>query len=117
MAHPPVSVDEYLANLSDEKRVALGKLRKAIRAAAPDADECISYQMPAFRQGKMLVSFGAGAKHCALYLMSTTVVPGLEKELKDYDVSKGTVRFSPDRPLPATLVRKLVKARLKEIGD
>ncbi|HJS47153.1 MAG TPA: DUF1801 domain-containing protein [Gemmatimonadales bacterium] len=108
------AVDAYLAGLGDPQRTALEGLRKAIRAAAPLAEECISYQLPAFRYHGVLVGFGAAANHCALYLMSGTVVAAHRAELADYDVSKGTVRFDPARPLPAALVRRLVKARIAE---
>jgi uncharacterized protein YdhG (YjbR/CyaY superfamily) len=111
------TIDEYLAALSADKRAALEKLRKAIQAAAPKAEECISYQLPAFRlDGKMLVAFGATANHCAFYLMSSSTVAARQNDLKDYDTSKGTIRFPPDHPLPSTLVRKLVKARIAENG-
>jgi uncharacterized protein YdhG (YjbR/CyaY superfamily) len=108
------TVDEYLAALSDDKRAALEKLRKTIRAAAPNAEECISYQLPAFRLNGMLVAFGATANHCAFYLMSSSTLAAHKDELKDYDTSKGTIRFQPDNPLPTALVRKLVKARIAE---
>lgn len=108
------SIDEYLARVSDEQRAALEKLRQTIRAAAPKAEECISYSLPAFRLNGVLVGFGATANHCALYPMSGTVVETYEKELARFDTSKGTIRFQPDRPLPAALVRKLVKARIAE---
>ena len=115
MARKPQTIDEYLAALSADKRTALQKLRKIIRAAAPKAEECISYQLAAFRlAGRMLVAFGATANHCAFYLMSGSTVAAHQDELKDYDTSKGTIRFQPDQPLPAALVRKLVKARIAE---
>jgi len=114
MATKPSTIDEYLAALSDDKRAALEKLRKAIRAAAPDAEECISYQLPAFRHNGVLVAFGATANHCAFYLMSASTVEAHKGELKDYDTSKGTIRFQADKPLPVALVRKLVKARVAE---
>jgi uncharacterized protein YdhG (YjbR/CyaY superfamily) len=99
----------------EDKRTALQKLRKAIKAAAPKAEECISYQIPAFRlNGKFLVAYGAGANHCAFYPGS--VVQALKEELKGYDTSKGTVRFPADKPLPFALVRKLVKLRIEEKG-
>ena len=105
------AIDRYLAALSSDKRAALERLRRAIRAAAPGAEECISYQLPAFRlDGKVLVWFGAGANHCAFY--PGAVVEAYKAELEDYDTSKGTIRFQPDNPLPAGLVRKLVKARI-----
>ena len=108
------SIDEYLAALSDDQRAALEKLRKTIRAAAPKAEECISYQLPAFRLNGMLVAFGATANHCAFYPMSSSTVETHKDELKDYETSKGAIRFQPDEPLPAALVRKLVKARIAE---
>ena len=115
MAGKPRSIDEYLAGVSDEQRVALEKLRKTIHAAAPGAEECISYQLPAFRlDGRPLVAFGAGRSHCALYPMSAATIDSHREELQAYQTSKGTIRFDPGRPLPAALVRKLVKARIAE---
>jgi uncharacterized protein YdhG (YjbR/CyaY superfamily) len=114
MAAKPTTIDEYLAALSDDKRAALEKLRKIIRAAAPKAEECISYQLAAFRQDGMLVAFGATANHCSFYLMSSSTLEAHKDEIKDYDISKGTIRFQADKPLPVALVRKLVKARLAE---
>jgi uncharacterized protein YdhG (YjbR/CyaY superfamily) len=111
MAAKPKTIDDYLAALSDDKRTALERLRKIIRAAVPNAEECISYRLPAFRlDGKCFVWFGAVANHCAIY----GVVGTHREELKGYDTSKGTVRFQADKPLPANLVRKLVKARVAE---
>ena len=113
-AKPPQTIDEYLAPLSNEKRAALEKLRRAIKSAAPRAEECISYGIPAFRLGgRMLVAFGAAAKHCAFYAGSFPV-KAHKDELKAYDTSKGTIRFQADSPMPATLVRKLVKTRIAE---
>jgi uncharacterized protein YdhG (YjbR/CyaY superfamily) len=105
----PKTIDEYLAALSDDKRAALERVREIIRAAAPRAEECISYQIPAFRlDGKCLIWFGAAANHCAIY-----GVEGVDDELKDYDTSgRGTLRFQADKPLPATLIKKIVKARI-----
>ena len=114
----PKTIDEYLAALSGDKRAALEKLRKTIRAAAPKAEECISYQLAAFRlNGKMLVALGATANHCAFYPMSSSTVEAHKEELKGYEISKGTIRFQADKPLPAALVRKLVKARIAENED
>lgn len=114
MAKKPATIDEYLASLSDDKRAALQQLRMTIRAAAPKAEECISYSVPAFRLNGMLVGFSAASKHCSFFLMSGTTVEAHKALLQDYDTSKGTIRFSPDKPLPAALVRKLVKARIAE---
>ena len=109
------TVDAYLAALSDDKRAALEKVRKAIKAAAPGAEECVSYGLPAFRlNGRVLVAFGATTKHCAFYPMSSSTVDAHKDELTGYETSKGTVRFQADHPLPAALVRKLVKARVAE---
>jgi len=110
----PQTIDEYLALVSDDKRAALEKLRQTIKSAAPKAEECISYQMPAFRHnGKVVMWFGATAKHCAFYPGASPIAQHAAA-LARYSTSKGTIRFSPDDPLPATLVRKLVKSRLAE---
>jgi len=117
MRGKPKTIDDYLAPLSKDKRAALQKLRTAIKAAAPRAEECITYRLPAFRlDGKMLVAFGARSNHCAFYPMSGTTVEAHKADLKDYQTSKGTIRFQPKDPLPAALVRKLVKARIAENG-
>lgn len=110
-ADKPKTPDEYLAAVSDDKRAALETLRKTIKAAVPEAEECISYQLPAFRlSGKLLAAYGAAANHCAFY--PGAVVEAHKEELKDYDTSKGTIRFPANRPLPPALVRKLVKLRV-----
>jgi len=114
MSDKPQTIDEYLAPLSKEKRAALEKLRRAIKSAAPKAEECISYQIPAFRLGgRLLVAFGAAANHCAFY-PGAFPVEAHKAELEAYETSKGTIRFRADRPLPTTLVRKLVKTRIAE---
>ncbi len=111
----PRTIDEYLARVSDDQRAALEKLRQTIRAAAPKAEECISYGLAAFRlNGRPLVALGATANHCAFYLMSGVTVEAYRDKLKDFDTSKGTIRFPANKPLPATLVRTLVKARIAE---
>jgi len=108
------TIDGYLAALTPEKRAALQGLRRAIRAAAPKAQECISYGVPAFRlEGRFLVAFGAAAKHCSFFPGSFPIEVH-KKALKNYDLSKGTIRFPAGKPLPAGLVRKLVKARIVE---
>jgi uncharacterized protein YdhG (YjbR/CyaY superfamily) len=110
----PKSHDNYLAALSEDKRAALTKLRKIIRTAAPNAEECISYGICAFRQNGMLVGYGATTKHCAFFLMNGSTVENHKEELAEYDTSNGIIRFQPNKPLPATLVRKLVKSRIAE---
>jgi uncharacterized protein YdhG (YjbR/CyaY superfamily) len=105
------TIDEYLAPLPPDKRAALQRLRRQITAAAPGAEECISYGIPAFRlEGRLLVHFGAATKHCAFY--AGAVVEAHKDELDGYDTSKGTIRFQPHAPLPAALVRKLVQAQI-----
>jgi len=110
----PQTIDEYLEPLSNDKRAALEKLRRAIKSAAPKAEECISYQIPGFRLGgRYLVGFGAAANHCAFYA-GAHPIKAHRDELNAYDTSKGTIRFQADRPLPAALVRRLVKTRIAE---
>lgn len=107
--------DDYLAGLPDDKRAVLEQLRQHIRAAAPRAEECISYQLPAFRlDGKVLVLFGATAKHCSFFPGSGTAVEAHRTDLEGYSTSKGTIRFEAGDPLPSTLVRKIVKYRIAE---
>lgn len=114
MKTPVATIDDYLAPLGAQKRAALEKLRRQIRAAAPDAEECISYGIPSFRlDGRLLVSFGAAAKHCAFY-PGAQPIAALAAELAGYDTSKGTIRYDPERALPAPLVRKIVKLRIAE---
>ena len=107
-------IDQYLAQLPEPTRAALEKLRQAIRAAAPTATETISYQLAAFKHEGMLVAFGAAANHCGFYVMSGTVLQGFRDELAEYKTSKGTIRFTPDRPLPSALVKRIVRARIAE---
>src|SRR5215813_8808943 len=110
------SIDEYLMGVSPEQRVALNNLRRTIRAASPRAEECISYQMPAFRlDGRVVAWFGAGARHCAFY--PGGVVDAFRSELNDYETSKGTIRFQPDHPLPAGLVKRLIKTRIARTAE
>ena len=111
----PTSVEDYLAALPQEPRAALEKLRKTIRAAAPEATETISYQMPTFKdQGRFLVSYAAFKDHCSLFPASKAVMEALGEELKPYFSGKATLRFTADKPLPAALVKKIVKTRIKE---
>jgi len=114
MPAKPKTIDDYLARVSATQRAALEKLRRDIKAAAPAAEECISYDIPSYRLGsRLLVSFGAAKNHCAFY-------PGAQpirvhnNELVGYDLAKGTIRFPAEKPLPAGLVKKLVKARIDQ---
>src|SRR6059036_10742 len=113
----PQTIDEYLATAKPDQRRTLAKLRKTIRAIAPKAEECISYGIPAFRlNGRSLVFFGAWANHCALY-PGSSAMKEFRNELRDFQTSKGTLRFSPDNPLLVAWVKKLVKARVAQVDD
>ena len=111
----PASVEDYLAALPEESRAALEKLRKTIKAAAPEATETISYQMPAFKDhGRFLVSYAAFKDHCSLFPASQAVMEALGEELKPYFTGKGTIRFHADKPLTAALVKRIVQVRIEE---
>ena len=111
----PVTIDEYMEDIPQEMRDALEKLRAVIRKAAPQAEEAIGWGMPMFKlKGKNLVGFAAFKEHCSLFPMSTMVMETFKSELASYVTSKGAIRFTPSKPLPASLVRKLVKERIKE---
>jgi uncharacterized protein YdhG (YjbR/CyaY superfamily) len=110
---PAKNVDEYLAGVPKEARASLEKLRKTIKAAAPRATEVISYQMPMYKQNGMVIGFAAFKDHCSIF-PGSAVMDAYREELKRYDTSKGTIRFPANKPLSATLVKKLVRARIKE---
>ena len=110
----PKNIDEYLLDQPEKVRVVLEKLRHTIRQAAPKAEEVISYKMPAFKYHGMLVHFAGFKNHCSLFPASSSLPDELEKELKPFRVSKGTIQFTVEKPLPATLVKKIVKARMKQ---
>jgi uncharacterized protein YdhG (YjbR/CyaY superfamily) len=108
-------VDDYLATVPGEARATLEKLRKIVKATAPMAAEVISYRIPVFKyKGRPLVAFAAFENHCSFYPMSPKVLRAHAAELRGYDLAKGTVRFPADKPLSARLVKKLVKARIRE---
>jgi len=110
------SVDAYLASQPQPVRRVLEVVRRTIQSAAPEAEESFSYGMPAFRvRGRPLVAFGAAAGHCALYPMNPATIDQHRRLLEVFDTSKGTIRFSVSHPLPASLVRTLVKARLQDM--
>ena len=112
---PPTTIDDYLALVSEPARTTLEKIRAAVRSASPpDATEAIGYGIPMFRYKGCLVAFAAFKKHCSFFPMSLAVMASLKTDLKPYDVDKGTIRFPLDKPLPANLVRKIVKARVTE---
>jgi uncharacterized protein YdhG (YjbR/CyaY superfamily) len=108
-------VDSYLAAVPEPAHSTLQEIRAMIRAAAPaEAVETISYQMPAFRYKGALVAYAAFKNHCSLFPMSAALIEEFKAELEGYETSKGTIRFPSDKPLPAALVKKLVKARVAQ---
>ncbi len=108
-------IDDYLANVNEDKRAALSALRKTIRSIIPKAEECISYGMPAFRlNGKVVAGFSATAKGCSYFPFSGTTLRTLANDLREYDQTKSSLHFRPDALLPSALVRKLIKARIDE---
>lgn len=112
-------IDDYLLTLPDDQRRALDELRRAILAVIPNAEQGISYKLPAFRaEGKLVAGFGAFRNHLSYLPHSGTVLPGLRLDAAGYDCTKSSLHFTPDRPLPAALVERLLEARLAEIrGD
>jgi uncharacterized protein YdhG (YjbR/CyaY superfamily) len=111
------TVDDYLATVPKDARAALARLRADIKAAAPGATEGISYQVPVFKlDGKPLVGFGAATAHCTFYVMSTSdAMRARLAELKTYKLGGGSIQFPANKPLPAALVTRLVKARIAEV--
>jgi uncharacterized protein YdhG (YjbR/CyaY superfamily) len=114
----PTSVEAYIAALPEERRAVVEALRQTITAAAPGATESIAYEMPALRSngGQFLVSYAAYKHHYSLFPASGSVIEALGEELKPYLSGRGTIRFRADRPIPAELVARVVKARLAEIA-
>ena len=108
------TVDEYLAGLPEETRTVLQKLRQTIRAAAPMADEVISYGMPGYKYHGPLVFFAAQKRFLSFYGVNRELLDSLGSELRDYEISGTTIHFTPEKPLPARLVEKIVKARVEQ---
>ena len=110
-------VESYLAACPEPHRTTLQKLRATIRSVVPkETSEAISYGMPSFRYKGGLVAYGAFKEHCSFFPMSGRLVEEFADELKAYKTSKGTIQFPADKPLPATLVKKMVKARVAQNG-
>jgi len=110
----PKTVDEYLERIPEPARTTLKKVRAVIRSVAPpEATESISYGIPTFKYKGMLASFAAFSGHCSLFPGAGPTIE-FKNELKNFQTSKGTIRFAPDKPLPTTLLKKLVKSRIAE---
>ena len=111
----PRNVDEYLAGVPERARSTLNKMRAAIRSTVPpEATETISYGMPAFKHKGVLVWFAAFSNHCSFF-PTASVIEAFKNELKGFSTSKGTIHFPTDKPLPAALVKKMVKLRVAQI--
>jgi uncharacterized protein YdhG (YjbR/CyaY superfamily) len=112
----PKTIDDYLARVPEPAHTTLQKLRAAIRSALPPAaTETISYKIPAFRHGEIIIWFAAFANHCSIF-PTARVINIFKDDLKSYTISKGTIQFPIDKPLPAALIKKMVKARLSQIA-
>jgi uncharacterized protein YdhG (YjbR/CyaY superfamily) len=112
---PPKDIDDYLAGVPEPARSTLNKVRAVIRSAVPpDATEAITYRIPTFKYKGSLVAFAAFKNHCSLFPMSLSVIETFKNELKDFHTSKGTLQFPVDKPFPAALLKKLVKARIAQ---
>lgn len=108
------STDEYLSRVPEDKRKALENLRAVIKSIVIDAQEVISYQLPSFKYKYRLVGFGITKNNCSFYVFSNTLLKRFKHELEGFDYSVGTIHFSPEKPLPESLVRKLVMERMIE---
>jgi uncharacterized protein YdhG (YjbR/CyaY superfamily) len=108
----PKSFSEYLATAPNNSRSALKKMRETIRSVVPaEATEIISYGIPAFRHGRVLVWFGGFSDHCSLF-PTAAVIAEFQKQLESYSISKGTIHFPLDKPLPIALIKRIIKARV-----
>ena len=116
-SNPPKSIDEYLAGVPEPARSTLNKIRATIRSVVPpETTEVISYRIPAFKYKGMLVWFGAFSDHCSLF-PGAGIIEAFKDELKRYPIAKGTIQFPLDKPLPAALLKKIVKARVAHAED
>ena len=116
MKTPKKSIDDYLASVPSKQRSALARVRSIVRKAYPDVEEFFYYQLPAFRlRGKAFVAFRASKAHCSLHPLSGTVIPPLKSKLGAFAASKGTIRFTPEKPIPASLIKAVLRARAQEL--
>lgn len=115
MKRKPSTIDEYLEAVPKDRRLALEDLRAKIRAIVPDAEECISYRIPAFRHnGVVIAGFCATSKGCSYFPFSGSTLKALAHDLGRYEQTKSSLHFPTNKPLAASLVRKLIRARIKE---
>ncbi len=112
---PPTTIDDYIARFPEDVQIRLETLRQTIKQAAPDAEEILSYGMPAFRMGKILVYFAAAKKHIGFYPTSSGM-SAFKDKVGDYPTSKGTIQFPYDQPLPLDLVTEIVQYRVAEVA-
>jgi uncharacterized protein YdhG (YjbR/CyaY superfamily) len=118
MAGKPTTIDEYLASIAPDRRAALQQLRRRIHSVVPDAEECISYAMPAFRHGgRVIAGFLATAKGCSYCPFSGTTLSTLAAELAGYGRTKSALHFDPEHTLPLALVRRLLETRIAEASS
>jgi uncharacterized protein YdhG (YjbR/CyaY superfamily) len=111
-------VDRHLAKIQEPQRSTLQNLRSSIREVIPEAEEVISYGFPGYKlNGKIICGFDAFKNHCSFFPHSSSVIPALKKELVNYKTSKGALQFAIDKPLPKTLVRKLIRTRLRLLNE
>jgi len=108
------TVDDYLSVLPDEVYLTLENIRQIIKFLVPDAEETISYKVPSYKYKGMLVGYGASKKHCSFFVMSSTLLNDFKDDIKDFDTSTGTIRFTPEKPIPNDLITRIVMARLAE---
>ena len=108
------AIDDYIKKLPDDQRQALEHLRSLIQGLIPDGEECLHYQIPTFRRGRVIVGFAAAKEHCAFYPMSAKTVAAFQDELNEFSTSKATIRFQPSSPIPDDLVSRMVASRLAE---
>ena len=108
------TVEEYLSMLPDDVFQALENIRQIIQFLVPDAEETISYRVPSYKYKGMLVGFGATRNHCSFFVMSSTLLNDFQDEIKDFDTSTGTIRFTPEKPIPNDLITRIVMTRLAE---
>ena len=110
----PVNVDEYIDGFPESIRATLQKVRQSIKAAAPKAEEIISYQIPTYKYMGALIHFAAFENHCSLYVVSKNILKVFAKELKSYKTSGTTIHFTPEKSLPVMLIKRIVKTRVRE---